>query len=167
MALVEDKKISCKDIKLEITERVLMDDQADEIRSALMRLRGKGIGISLDDFGTGYASLVHLQTLPVDEIKIDRSFVTGLGTSSNRGEIVQAMIGLAKAMRLVTVAEGIETQGEALKLAAWGCELGQGYLFCRPMSFDEATRYLRRGQALARRRIQVASGSPSQSNAQR
>jgi diguanylate cyclase (GGDEF)-like protein/PAS domain S-box-containing protein len=142
LGLIVEKRVSCRDIKLEITERVLMDDQGDEIRGALVRLRNKGIGISLDDFGTGYASLVHLQTLPVDEIKVDRSFVSGLGTSSNKGEIVQAMIGLAKAMKLVTVAEGIETQGEALKLAAWGCEFGQGFLFSRPMSFDDTTRYM-------------------------
>jgi EAL domain-containing protein (putative c-di-GMP-specific phosphodiesterase class I) len=122
----------------------------------LKRLRDKGIGISLDDFGTGYASLVHLQTLPVDEIKIDRSFVTGRGTNSNRGEIVPAMIGLAKAMKLETFAEGIETQREALKLGAWGCEFRQGFLFGRPMNFDEATRYVARGEARSHKRLRVA-----------
>lgn len=155
--LIEAKNVSCADIKLEITERVLMDDQDEVIRNALMCLRERGISISLDDFGTGYASLVHLQTLPVDEIKIDRSFVSGLGTSSNRGEIVQAMIGLAKAMKLVTVAEGIETQSEALTLAAWGCEFGQGYLFSRPMSFDDTTRYLATKERRGSSQLKAAS----------
>src|SRR5690606_33882264 len=86
----------------------------------------------------GYASLVHLKALPVDEIKIDRSFVSGLGTAANKGEIVQAMLGLARALGLVTVAEGIETQGEALKLTAWGCDFGQGYLIGHPVPFATA-----------------------------
>ncbi|MAN76255.1 MAG: hypothetical protein CML24_03410 [Rhizobiales bacterium] len=129
-------------IKLEITERVLMDDLGDVVVANLGKLREIGIGISLDDFGTGYASLVHLQAFPVDEIKIDRSFIAGLGTDANKGEIVHAMLGLAKTLGLVTVAEGIETQGEALRLAAWGCDFGQGYLFDRPMPFEQAKRLM-------------------------
>lgn len=125
-------------IKLEITERVLVDELNDSVVGNLKRLRESGIGISLDDFGTGYASLVHLQTLPVDEIKIDRSFVAGLGTDSNRGEIVKAMLGLAGSLGLTTVAEGIETVGEASRLTGWGCAFGQGYLFARPMPFGQA-----------------------------
>jgi len=136
LSLLDAKGLPPKAIKLEITERVLIDELGEDMVRHLKRLRDSGIGISLDDFGTGYASLVHLQALPVDEIKIDRSFVTGLGTDANRGEIVQAMLGLAKSLGLATVAEGIETQGEALKLTAWGCDFGQGYLFGRPMPFE-------------------------------
>ncbi|AVF02380.1 MULTISPECIES: EAL domain-containing protein [Devosia] len=138
LAMMDKRALPREAIKLEITERVLMDELGDAVIGNLEKLRQSGVGISLDDFGTGYASLVHLQALPVDEIKIDRSFVSGLGTDANRGEIVQAMLGLAKTLGLKTVAEGIETQGEALKLSAWGCDYGQGYLFARPMPFEEA-----------------------------
>lgn len=136
LTMLEDRRLPASSIKLEITERVLMDKLGDAVVRNLAVLRQSGVGISLDDFGTGYASLVHLKTLPVDEIKIDKSFVFGLGTSANRGEIVQAMLGLAKSLGLATVAEGIETEGEALKLAAWGCEFGQGFLFGRPEPFQ-------------------------------
>ncbi|MCT8997291.1 EAL domain-containing protein [Chelativorans intermedius] len=140
--LLDSRGLRHGSVKLEITERVLMDELGDNIRANLGWLRAQGIGISLDDFGTGYASLIHLKTLQVDEIKIDRSFVSGLGTPANGGEIVRAMIGLAKTLGLKTVAEGIETQGEALLLSAWGCENGQGYLFSRPMPFDQVCDYL-------------------------
>ena len=127
-------------IKLELTERVLMDKLEQSTIHKLDALRDMGIGIALDDFGTGYASLFHLKRLPVDEIKMDRSFVAGLGTPDNKGEIVQAMLGLGKALGMVTVAEGVETAAEARMLAAWGCEFGQGYLFGRPMPAEEAKR---------------------------
>lgn len=133
--LLDSKQLPRGAIKLEITERVLLDELGDSVARNLKAVRESGVGISLDDFGTGYASLAHLRTLPVDEIKIDRSFVTGLGEDTHQREIVQAMLGLAKALRLRTVAEGIETEGEALKLAAWGCDFGQGYLFGRPEPF--------------------------------
>lgn len=133
LELLDSRALSPSSIKLEITERVLLDRSVTDMKANLARLRRAGITISLDDFGTGYASLVHLQTLPIDEIKIDRSFVTGLGTNENRGEIVRAMLGLAKTMKLATVAEGIETPGEALLLTSWGCDAGQGYLFSRPL----------------------------------
>jgi EAL domain-containing protein (putative c-di-GMP-specific phosphodiesterase class I) len=141
LALMKRHGVPATAIKLEITERVMMDDLGDTILPNLLRLRDNKIGLSLDDFGTGYASLVHLQTLPIDEIKIDRSFVSGLGTT-NRGEIVQAMLGLAGNMGISAVAEGIETQGEALKLASWGCDFGQGFLFSRPMPRAEVASFL-------------------------
>src|SRR5690606_20814800 len=96
--LLDGNKLDPQFIKLEITERVLVDELGETVLHNLEQLRERGVRISLDDFGTGYASLVHLQSLPVDEIKIDRSFVSGLGTTSNRGEIVQAMLGLAKSL---------------------------------------------------------------------
>ena len=154
-SLLDGNGLERKVIKLEITERVLVDELGETVVRNLRQLRESGVRISLDDFGTGYASLVHLQSLPVDEIKIDRSFVSGLGTGANRGEIVQAMLGLAKSLNLTTVAEGIETPGEALKLTSWGCDLGQGYLFGRPMPFDEARRAMQRGMAPARMQLAV------------
>ena len=141
LALLREHDVPATSIKLEITEKVLMDDLGDTILPNLHRLREHKIGLSLDDFGTGYASLAHLQILPIDEIKIDRSFVSGLG-STNRGAIVQAMLGLARNMGISAVAEGIETQGEALKLASWGCDFGQGYFFSRPMPSSEVASFL-------------------------
>ncbi len=152
--LIDQHDIPPEAIKLEITERVLVDEQEVRIRKTLTQLRQRGISISLDDFGTGYASLVHLQTMPVDEIKIDRSFVSGLGTAANRGEIVRAMIGLARSMGMVTVAEGVEDIREALVLATWGCEFGQGYLFGKPMPFDAVALYL---ADFAAERLQTAN----------
>lgn len=138
LSLLQGKKIPMSDIKLEITERVLMDELGEAVVENLQLLRASGIGISLDDFGTGYASLIHLQKLPVDEIKIDRSFVSALGTNQNGGEIVRAMLGLAHSLNLAVVAEGIETTEEARILSKWGCQLGQGFLFARPLPFDNA-----------------------------
>ena len=141
--LLHANKLDPKSIKLEITERVLVDELGETVLRNLEGLRKSGIRISLDDFGTGYASLIHLQSLPVDEIKIDRSFVSGLGINSNKGKIVQAMLGLAKSLNLTTVAEGIETVQEADTLAGWGCDLGQGYLFGRPVPFEEAMQIMK------------------------
>jgi diguanylate cyclase (GGDEF)-like protein/PAS domain S-box-containing protein len=141
LGLLDQKDLPHSAIKLEITERVLMDEVGESVVENLARLRQSGVGISLDDFGTGYASLVHLQALPVDEIKIDRSFVSGLGTDKNKGEIVRAMLGLAKALNITTVAEGIEEDTEARVLREWGCDYGQGYLFGKPMSFEAASEY--------------------------
>lgn len=140
-------------IKLEITERVLLDELEDVIRWKLQDFKDQGIGLSLDDFGTGYASLVHLQTLPVDELKIDRSFVSGMRTNDKGQEIVRAMIGLAKTMGLSTVAEGVETEAEALLLTSWGCHYGQGYLFGRPMHPNDVPRFLAEALGGGQRRL--------------
>lgn len=132
LGLLKTHNVSPSSIKIEITERVLVNQLNHGAIERLMYLRQCGIGIALDDFGTGYASLIHLQALPVDEIKIDRSFVSGLGTDANKGEIVEAMLGLARTLGLVTVAEGVETNGEAQQLRDWGCDYAQGYLFGHP-----------------------------------
>jgi len=138
LALLDQHHVPRSAIKLEITESVLLDRLSPSVIHKLEQLRESGIGIALDDFGTGYASLFHLQTLPIDEIKIDRSFVAGLGSGTNKGEIVHAILGLAKALGLITVAEGVEGQSEALKLAEWGCDFGQGYLFAQPLCAAQA-----------------------------
>ncbi|RUT31430.1 EAL domain-containing protein [Arsenicitalea aurantiaca] len=142
ITLLDHHKLERRCVKLEITERVLLDELEDVICQRLDDLRMQGVSISLDDFGTGYASLVHLQTLPVDEMKIDRSFISGMRSGPKGREIVRAMIGLAKTMGLATVAEGVETPAEAALLASWGCEFGQGYLFGRPMNADEVPAHL-------------------------
>ena len=124
-------------IKLEITERVLLDELAENAANALAQLRGNGMRVSLDDFGTGYASLTHLQRFPVDEIKIDQSFICGLAIDSSNAAIVKAMINLGHNLGMDVVAEGVEITTQALLLRNWGCNIAQGFLYARPMPVDD------------------------------
>lgn len=118
---------------VEVTEGVMLDRAADSILANLRTLHDAGVCIALDDFGTGYASLVHLRRLPVDRIKIDRSFVAGIDESDGGTlAIVHAIVGLGGGLGKVVVAEGIETEVQALRLKQLGCQLGQGYLYGRP-----------------------------------
>ena len=120
---------------LEITESSVMDDR-DAAVTVLEELVAAGITISLDDFGTGYSSLAYLQTLPVQEVKIDRSFVRGLGTSDEQASraLISSVVGLGKAFGLRVVAEGVEDQLALLQLERLGCDVAQGYLLGRPDS---------------------------------
>ncbi|MDQ1232240.1 diguanylate cyclase (GGDEF)-like protein [Sphingomonas sp. SORGH_AS 879] len=118
---------------VEVTEGVMLDRAADSILANLRTLHDAGVCIALDDFGTGYASLVHLRQLPVDRIKIDRSFVAGIDESDGGTlAIVHAIVGLGRGLGKVVVAEGIETEVQAHRLRQLGCQLGQGYLYGRP-----------------------------------
>jgi EAL domain-containing protein (putative c-di-GMP-specific phosphodiesterase class I) len=103
-----------------------------------MALRELGVGIAIDDFGTGYSSLSYLRRLPVDALKIDRSFVSSMLESTESLEIVRAILSLAGTLRIATVAEGVETREQLEKLRELGCDFGQGYLFARPMPREEA-----------------------------
>ncbi|WP_432514254.1 putative bifunctional diguanylate cyclase/phosphodiesterase [Kineococcus sp. SYSU DK001] len=120
---------------LEVTETALVADP-DVAAATLTALKDLGVGISVDDFGTGYASLTYLQRFPVDELKIDRSFVTGLGASDGDTGIVRACVELAHAVGIRAVAEGVETEEQRELLAGMGCDVGQGYLFSRPVEAD-------------------------------
>ena len=117
---------------LEITESVLMED-ADASREQLESLKRLGVTIAVDDFGTGYSSLLYLRRFPVDVLKIDRSFVSGLGTSIEDSAIVSGVIGLAHALGLRSVAEGVEEPGQAVELELMGCDTAQGYYWSRPL----------------------------------
>jgi diguanylate cyclase (GGDEF)-like protein/PAS domain S-box-containing protein len=121
---------------LEITETALMAD-ADLSLDVLTRLRALGVSLAVDDFGIGYSSLSYLKRFPVDVIKIDRSFVSGIGTDPDDTAIVRAVLGLADAMGLAVTAEGIEDQRQHDELVALGCRFGQGYLLGRPMAVDD------------------------------
>jgi EAL domain-containing protein (putative c-di-GMP-specific phosphodiesterase class I) len=116
---------------LEITESVLMGD-AEKAIQVLQTLKSLGVLLSVDDFGTGYSSLSYLKKFPVDVLKIDRSFVMGLGSGEDDDAIVRATINLAHSLGLETVGEGIETSIQMQTLSALGCDKAQGYLFCRP-----------------------------------
>ncbi|MEU4159482.1 bifunctional diguanylate cyclase/phosphodiesterase [Actinoplanes sp. NPDC026670] len=117
---------------VEVTESAMVDETAEV--AALRRLRSAGVRIAIDDFGTGYSSLQYLTRLPVDVLKIDRSFVARLDGTAEGAAIAEAVIRLAQILRLTTVAEGIETEGQASELLALGSERGQGYLFSRPVA---------------------------------
>ena len=124
-----------KSIKLEVTERVFQESPL--ILQAIKRLRWAGFRISLDDFGTGYSSLTSLFNLPVDDIKVDRSFVTNVTTDQKSRAIVQAVIALGLELNLTVVAEGIEKPEQILFLRQLGCKLGQGFHYSRPMPLDK------------------------------
>ena len=102
-----------------------------------------GVSLAIDDFGTGFSSLVRLQRLPVDEIKIDRSFVANMGTSPSDIAIVRSTIDLARNLGLSVTAEGVETAQASRALADMGCEQGQGYALCRPVSADGCAQVVR------------------------
>jgi EAL domain-containing protein (putative c-di-GMP-specific phosphodiesterase class I) len=105
-------------------------------------LKDLGVQVAIDDFGTGYSSLSYLKRFPVDTLKIDRSFVDGLGRDPQDTAIVQSIIALAQTLLLRVTAEGIETTSQRAHLRAMGCDLGQGYLFARPVGPAELERML-------------------------
>jgi diguanylate cyclase (GGDEF)-like protein len=119
-------------LHLELTETAIMDLHPDILRQ-LERIRGLGVELGLDDFGTGYASLTHLRRLPLSFVKIDQSFVHGLGTDREDERIVSSVVDLAANLGLRSIAEGVETVGQRDRLRDLGCDQAQGYLYARPM----------------------------------
>ena len=131
-------------LRLEVTESVAMGD-AEAAVAVLGRLKGLGIRLSLDDFGTGYSSLDHLHRLPLDALKVDRSFIARMDGEGGDSGIVRAIVALAHGMSMDVVAEGVETAGQVASLRRLGCEYGQGYYFSRPMDREEAGALLTMG----------------------
>jgi EAL domain-containing protein (putative c-di-GMP-specific phosphodiesterase class I) len=128
-------------LTLEITESLLVREGG--VGEALDTLRRDGVRVAIDDFGTGFSSLSYLRRLPVDLLKLDKSFVDTVTTSREQHAIVTAVNQLARALKLDVVAEGIETADEVDVLAAAGCGFGQGYLLSRPLSYRDVVRWLR------------------------
>jgi len=129
-------------IELEITEGLLMRD-AENLRDLLERLRKHGFRVSLDDFGTGYSSLAYLSQLPIDVLKIDRSFVSNLATSSQSVSIATAIVQLGKSLHIGLIAEGVETQEQSDLLLAMGCHTMQGYLYSKPIPGNALAAWMR------------------------
>jgi EAL domain-containing protein (putative c-di-GMP-specific phosphodiesterase class I) len=119
-------------LKLEITETTVMQDP-DRAAVTLRELKALGFQLAIDDFGTGYSSLSYLRQFPVDTLKIDRSFVDGLGADAQNTAIVRSVVALAQALDVSVTGEGIETATQESELRMLGCDGGQGYLFARPL----------------------------------
>jgi diguanylate cyclase (GGDEF)-like protein/PAS domain S-box-containing protein len=119
-------------LKLELTESVVLDDVADTIEK-MKALKVLGVGFSMDDFGTGYSSLSYLRRLPLDQLKIDRSFIRDVETNTGDAVIVQTIIGMANSLGLKVIAEGVESEAQRQFLSNHGCPTFQGYLFSRPV----------------------------------
>lgn len=128
-------------LKLEITETAVMENA--EAGRKLLKTLPDGVRIQIDDFGTGYSSLSYLQSLPIDELKIDGSFVAGMLRSAEAAEIVRAIISLAKTLRLNVTAEGVETLEQAQSLSEWGVDFAQGHYYTPPLSAEDALAFLR------------------------
>jgi len=119
-------------LKLEITESAVMEN-AELAITTLYALKRLGIRVAIDDFGTGYSSLTYLKQFPVDNLKVDRSFVEGVGQDAQDTAIIQSVVALAQTLKMRVTAEGVETDAQRLELARLGCEQGQGYLFAEPL----------------------------------
>ncbi|MGI4829125.1 MAG: EAL domain-containing protein [Janthinobacterium lividum] len=119
-------------LELEVTEGVLIQNGGAALK-VLEQLKKIGVSLAPDDFGTGYSSLSYLQRFPFDSLKIDRSFISGIESNDDTAAITEAIIALGRALKLQTVAEGIETPEQATKVQAMGCRYAQGYLFSRPL----------------------------------
>lgn len=139
--VLEETGLAPGSLMLEITESMIMGDAEHNV-DVLGRLKDLGVRVAVDDFGTGYSSLAYLKRFPVDMLKVDKSFVDGLGENPEDMAIVEAVVNLARALGLRTVAEGIETTGQLDRLRVLGCELGQGYYFSRPLPTHKASALL-------------------------
>jgi EAL domain-containing protein (putative c-di-GMP-specific phosphodiesterase class I) len=132
MRALENAGLDAHELELEISENLAMHS-VNEVVRILTPLRERGVAIALDDFGTGYSSLAYLTQLPTDILKLDKSFVSRLGTDASSIAVANSILALARALHLKVIAEGIESPEALAHLQAQACERGQGYLFARPM----------------------------------
>jgi len=143
---VEECGIDPKLLKLELTESMLLDNIEDTILT-MNTLNDIGVMLSLDDFGTGYSSLQYLKRLPLDQLKIDQSFVRDIATDSSDKAIVRTIIGMADSLGLEVIAEGVETVEQRQQLSVMGCKYFQGYLFSKPVSMEDFEALLKKSHA--------------------
>lgn len=139
--VLNETKLDARALGFEITEGIIMKNVESAIKT-LQILKSMGVHLSIDDFGTGYSSLSYLKSFPIDQLKIDQSFVRDITTDLNDAAISQAIIAMAHSMKLLVTAEGVETKAQAEFLELNGCDEMQGYYFCRPVSQDELTEML-------------------------
>ena len=146
--MLANQGLSARTLSVEVTERVLMEASSSAI-DGLRTVRALGVGVGLDDFGTGYSSLAYLRQCPLDFVKIDGSFVAELGGKSEEVAIVNAIIGLAHALHLKVIAEGVETEEQRRILTGLGCDRAQGFLFSPAVPAASITEFIKRGSGLA------------------
>jgi len=144
-AILQETGLDPSQLKLEITESAVMEN-AESATAMLLRLRELGLKLSIDDFGTGYSSLSYLHRFPVDTLKVDRSFVSGIGDGDENAEIVRTVITLARNLGMLVIAEGVETIEQRDLLKELKCDYGQGYLFSRPVEAANALLLIRQSQ---------------------
>lgn len=136
-SVLERTGLDARSLKLEITETAVME-KAEEAAVMLGQLKVLGVKLHIDDFGTGYSSLSYLHRFPIDELKIDRLFINGMGADAESSEIVATIIQLAHNLGMKVTAEGVESAEQLEQLRALSCEYGQGYYFSRPVVADSA-----------------------------
>jgi EAL domain-containing protein (putative c-di-GMP-specific phosphodiesterase class I) len=147
--ILAESRLDPSRLVLEITESALMGDAEAALR-ILTQLKALGVRLAIDDFGTGYSSLVYLKRFPVDLLKIDMAFIRGLGQDPEDSAIVACVIGLARAVGIDAVAEGVETAEQLVALQNLGCAFGQGYLWSRPVTAMDFDRTLLAGCPVTR-----------------
>ena len=145
LELTRRHHISASELEIELTESALMVDP-QETFSVLARLRELGVLVAIDDFGTGYSSLAYPRRLPIDILKIDRSFVTNADRDEGDAQVVKLILAFGDALNLAIVAEGVETESQAAFLRSCGCPIAQGFLYCRPQPAAEVEAWLRERQ---------------------
>jgi diguanylate cyclase (GGDEF)-like protein len=143
-AILEECGLHPSRLVLELTESALIDDSESAART-LHELKALGVHLVLDDFGTGYSSLAYLRRFPIDGLKIDRRFISGIGVGTEDSTIIEAIVNMARGLRINVVAEGVETAAQADFLASIGCPQVQGYLYARPLPPEDCTRLLGTG----------------------
>ncbi len=157
-SILKETGLAPHHLKLEITESMMLDDTGDTIQT-MTALRDLGIRLAIDDFGTGYSSMSYLSQLPLNTLKIDRSFVNRIGQSGEDEAIVRAIISLAQTLRLSVTCEGIETQEQLTYLQDLGCDLGQGYLMHKPLPAGQIEAMLADGGSFAAENSMVMAQS--------
>jgi diguanylate cyclase (GGDEF)-like protein/PAS domain S-box-containing protein len=145
--VLEETRLEPRYLELELTESAVMESP-ETTAEVLRQLKALGLSLAIDDFGTGYSSLSHLGRFPFDTLKIDRSFVADITTAPDQATIAMTIIAMAESLRLTVVAEGVETEAQAVYLRDKGCDLLQGYLFSRPLPAGELAQLLREGRSL-------------------
>ena len=143
-----DRGLGSSALTVEITEHRLLEN-VESTQEVLKQLRHNGIRIAIDDFGTGYSTLSYLRDLPIDEVKLDRSFITPILVDERTGAVVRAVVDLAHVLGLTTVAEGVEDAATAARLQEYGCDAGQGHFFSRPVTSHECLGLLMQSAAIA------------------
>jgi len=143
-AVLDESGINTSRLKLELTESLILNNVEDSI-SKMEQLKSLGVEFSMDDFGTGYSSLSYLKRLPLDQIKIDQSFVRDLVTDSSDRAIVHTIIAMAQSLDLDVIAEGVETEEQRQFLLGKGCTHYQGYLFGTPVPIEQFEALLKQG----------------------